>query len=397
MAFGDGILSSFDSGFTLGNLMREKKRKDAIRNAFAKAYTPGSVETVPFIAPEEAEFGLPPIQGLTTENVKPASVDYKNAIAELVKGGYGEEAFELENKMQQNELARLLTGAKVSDALRRKPPTTRSFPINTQGDLRTEEFDETTGTWREVAVGRKSPLVQNNIGDKAATAGAVELAKEDAKRLTKADEDAALARTGIAGMERMKEILTAPGMRTGTGAGAESAIAGGIQSFTGIDPTKIGLIDPALADEFKALSNQAVLVGRRVMQMPASGFSDADRQFLEKANPGLGMRPEANERLIKLGYLSSHYLNERQKLMDEQLRNQGNLKGFEVKFADYWMKRKKELENQFAPSPKGAIGSPQTSSKPSHKLGDIVTGKDGKRYRIVKLNPDGDHDIAPVQ
>lgn len=396
MAFGDGILTSFDSGFALGNLMREKKRKDAIRNAFAKAYTPGSVETVPFVAPEEAEFDLPPIQGLTTENVKPASVDYKNAIAELVKGGYGEEAFELENKMQQNELARLLTGAKVREALRPRPPTTRSVPINAQGDLRTEEFDESTGTWREVAVGRKSPLVQNNIGDKAATAGAVELAKEDAKRLTKADEDAALARTAITGMERMKEILTAPGMRTGTGAGAESAIAGGIKSFTGIDPTKIGLIDPALADEFKALSNQAVLVGRRVMQMPASGFSDADRQFLEKANPGLGMRPEANERLIKLGYLSAHYLNERQKLMDEQLRNQGNLKGFEAKFADYWMKRKKELESQFAPSPKGAIGSPQTS-RPNHKLGDIVTGKDGKRYRIVKLNPDGDHDIAPVQ
>lgn len=47
-----------------------------------------------------------------------------------------------------------------------------------------------------------------------------------------------------------------------------------------------------------------------------------------------------------------------------------------------------------AGNPSGAIGDP--GAQKQHKLGDIVVGSDGKKYRIIRLSNDGDHEIAPV-
>jgi hypothetical protein len=117
---------------------------------------------------------------------------------------------------------------------------------------------------------------------------------------------------------------------TGTGAGAGIAVKS-FMKRVGLDPTSIGLADDvAPAEAFRSLSNQLTLMLRSSEGMPASGFSDADRQFLENIPPNIGNTPEGNKLLARLLKKKFQRTQERAWEAQQYYNRKGTFRGFEA-------------------------------------------------------------------
>lgn len=81
---------------------RDINRRNAINDILAKSYEPGAIENIPYVD-EQAQFmGVEPTQGLVAEQRQgPGGVNMKNALAEMFKGGYGQEALDLSMGMEK--------------------------------------------------------------------------------------------------------------------------------------------------------------------------------------------------------------------------------------------------------------------------------------------------------
>lgn len=218
MAFGDGIIDSFYKGFQVGQLQKQNRladedrlRKNKMRELFQSGFVPGRTDNLPFVSPEEAEFGVPQIPGLVAEQREvPPSYNPQNVIAALYKEGFGPEAFELESKTSQNDIAKMLAGAKLRESTIPKAPTSRSFLSGKE--TVTQEFDQSTGQWNEVGRGVKAPLVQVDTGSKEADKEFIKETRENFGRLRDAP-------TALKNIEEAKLLIPKAGAFMGTGGG----------------------------------------------------------------------------------------------------------------------------------------------------------------------------------
>lgn len=201
MAFGDGILENYFAGFTHGQQRKEAARRNAISEAFKSAYTPGRVG-----------YG-----GEEYEN-EPPSYNMDNAIAQLYKGGFGPEAFEVQSKAQNNEIARLLAGAKLADATRPKFGEPKPGLIGgREGFFRTDDrgnvYDMSGNPIRDPIQPRpQKPLVQIDTGTKEADKEFIKETRENFSRLRDAP-------TALKNIEEAKLLIPKAGVFMGTGGG----------------------------------------------------------------------------------------------------------------------------------------------------------------------------------
>lgn len=103
-----------------------------------------------------------------------------------------------------------------------------------------------------------------------------------------------------------------------------------------IDETPDSLFGPAAGKVAPLLSNNAqavesdantiALLSRTLLKMPASGFSDADREFLVKATVGLSKSKDANRKVVdRLNSLVDQHISYTKNL-ENQASSSGNLK-----------------------------------------------------------------------
>lgn len=383
MAYGDGIISAFDTGFQRGNLIRQRRRENEMNRILAESYQDPTNPTMrvesgsPFDA--QGNFTLDtvtptlpsPLRGpqdnVITTPGQPGGFNFQNALAGLYKGGFGKEALTLQQTHEQNEIANLLKRAQAAKALRPEAPTSRQVPINEKGDVRTEEWDATTGTWKPVATGRKTPLVQ--IGEKGFGKADEVFAKEyiDWKTGGFADTQKSVVqlRDALDRLKTSKEALTGPWVGNIPDVGLQF-----------VNPEAIAVRESI---EEVVQRNLRLILGAQFTE------KEGERLIARAFNPKL--KPEENvSRVERLIAQIEAAANAKQQLSD-YFDKHGTIRGFQGKLytmGDFYRAIEKK--------PQGA-----TQSQNGHKLGDIVTGGDGKKYRIIKLNPDGDHDVAPVQ
>lgn len=204
-------LDAFARGHELGQLHRDARRKNKMQELFQAGYVPGRTENVPFVAPEEAEFGLPPIDGLVAERREiPASFNPRNAIAALYEGGFGPEAFEMENKLQQNELARLLSVAKYQKELQPKLGEAKAGLLDgKEVFFRTDDRGNTYDLSGNPVSGDLRPRPQVslvNIDNKAEAAGLKKLSEEEAQLVSELKRNAIGGAKLLGPLNRMERL-----------------------------------------------------------------------------------------------------------------------------------------------------------------------------------------------
>jgi hypothetical protein len=152
-------------------------------------------------------------------------------------------------------------------------------------------------------LGRRLGDAPNNapqvVLPRAETAYEAARGKDIATEVQAASDAASKARDTIASVETLSGLLG----QIETGALAPSiATLGGAMQSVGINPERFG-IDPKLPATAQAARS---IISRLVMDqigaggIPANGFSNADREFLEKAQVSLSNRPEANELILEV-------------------------------------------------------------------------------------------------
>jgi hypothetical protein len=94
-----------------------------------------------------------------------------------------------------------------------------------------------------------------------------------------------------------------------------------------------GKASPLFSDNAQAIrsdANTVTLLSRALLKMPAGNFSDADRDFLQNANVGLGISKEANKKVAaRLEELVSQYINYTKTLEDRAAKT-GQISGVAV-------------------------------------------------------------------
>ena len=372
---------NFLAGVQGGNIIQERRRKNKMAEIMAGAYedpVSGTIQQVPNDAQGDEMVDV-------VRGGRPGGLNFQNAIAGLYKAGFGPEAMALEQQRETSSVNNLLHRAQAHKALQgdNEWDEPKAGVINgkeafVQVNKRTGQVRPVTG----VTPRPQQPLV--NLDMKGDEAFAKEIAKKQADMYSTAEEAAGISGSLLDVVQRMKGIL--PNIRTGTGAGTEAAVGSGMKAL-GMGPTNWGLMDPAKAEEFQAGASQSVGMIRQVLKFPASGFSDADRLMLENAMAGLNKNPAANLAILDAAEKVAQRSQERLVAMDKWLGTHKNLNGFNAEWTEY--NRKNPL---FKAKPKPSA-APQ---KGSYKLGDVVESG-GKRYRVVGLSPDGNHDLAPVE
>lgn len=394
MAAGQRLLAALAAGQRIGEGFRQQRSRNAIARAFQQAYEddqtvneplPGGGFSIP-TAPPEMNVGSDAMPS-RTRVVRPAGINMQNAIGNLYREGLGPEAFEMEGQMANRELA-MLTKAAQLEQLGAKAPTTRQVPVG-NGSIRTEEWNPQTRQWTTVAEGKRAPLV--NIDTKSDQKFAEEKAKQDAQSYAEQEKTAGIAQSLLDVTQRARSLL--PEIRTGAGAGVEATFGSWLQA-AGADPTKMGLMDPAKAEEFQAAASQSVSLIRQVLKFPAAGFSDADRLMLEKAVAGLGKNSAANLQILDAAEKVAQREQERLSRMDAFIKKRGNLNGFNAEWIAY--QRQNPLFKREAPTPR-PNGTPGPLPK-KYTLGQIIDIGGGKKVRVIGIDPSNpdDPDVAPL-
>jgi hypothetical protein len=160
-----------------------------------------------------------------------------------------------------------------------------------------------------------------------------------------------------------------------------------------IDETPDSLFGPAAGKVAPLLSNNAqavesdantiALLSRTLLKMPASGFSDADREFLVKATVGLSKSKDANRKVVdRLNSLVDQHISYTKNL-ENQASSSGNLKN--VALDSY----EKQFAAPSAPAAQGG-GPKQYSAQQleSYAQDAISKGADpaAVRARIAQLS-----------
>lgn len=368
MAFGDGIIDSFYKGFQVGQLQKqnrladeERLRKNKMRELFEAGYVPGTPGTTRVVGYGGEEYEpVDPVQA------QAPSYNPQNAIAALYKGGFGPEAFEMESKVSQNEIAKILAGAKLRESMNPKAPTSRSFLSGKE--TVTQEFDTATGQWKEVGRGVKAPLVQVDTGTKEADKEFIKETRENFSRLRDAP-------TALKNIEEAKLLIPKAGVFMGTGGGTLLESAKFLNNRLGLQIQTEGVKS---AEELRSRVFFQIL--ENLKKMDASP-SQKQQEVMMQALGNLDTDPNALASILDA--------------FGDAVRDKVSTHNAIVTDAE---KRGTKFPHRVtvdipAKAGKGAIGTPP----PKQKLGDIVDGPDGKKYRIIRLNKDGDHEIAPVQ
>lgn len=351
MSWGSDVARSFDTGYASGVGIREQRKKNKIAQILSQAYQ-APQEAVPFQTDEEQAFGLPGLEGNLAQEARPGGMDYGNAIARMYKEGLGPEAMAFEQQL-----------IKESDWGSPQAVVQNGQEVLAQFDKR--------GNMRIVpglAPRKQQPLVNLDMSTKQAFTK--ELAQAQGKAYEESQKAATDAGDIISSLDQLESIL--PEVRTGMLAPV-SKVAGAAIEAVGGRATNYGLPDPAKAEQFEAVSNKLALLARQGMP---GAMSDADRQFLVKSVANLGKRPEANQEIIANFRKAAQRVQEKAIAQDQWIQKNGTLTGFN----ENWAKYTKE--------------NPLFTKQ--HKLGDIIE-KGGKRYRIIRLDPQGDHEVAPVR
>lgn len=364
MAWGADVINSFGAGYERGTQMRERARKNKLAEILSQSYQQPQ-EEVPFQTDEEQLFGLPGLEGNVAQEATPGGFDYGNAIARMYKEGFGPEALQFGQQLEDRELSALL---KRSQMLPKAPKSRRVLVGNEEV---TQEFDPASGAWREVGRGKKAPLVNIDVSSKQEFSK--KLAQEQAKIYGDTQKASTDAGDILSSLDQLESIL--PEVNTGMLAPVGTMVGAGIEAVGG-RATKFGLADPAKAQQFEAVSNRLALGARQGMP---GAMSDADRQFLINSVANLGKTPEANQEIINNFRMAAQRAQEKAVAQDQWIQQNGNLTGFNESWNKY------VRENPLF----------QKSTK-QYKLGSIIE-KGGRKYRIIKLDPNGDHEVAPVR
>jgi hypothetical protein len=171
------------------------------------------------------------------------------------------------------------------------------------------------------------PLV--SVGnDQLETAEAKTIGAGYGDRYNKLLGQAEAARSNLSTLAQIEPLLSQ--VSTGTGAGAGMAVKSFLKRIN-VDATTLGLRDDvAPAEAMQSLGNQLVLKLRTSEGMPASGFSDADRDFLFNIPPNITNTFEGNKFIASLLRKKSEYIMRRAWDAQQYFEKNGTYRGFEA-------------------------------------------------------------------
>lgn len=389
MAFGDGIIDSFYKGFQVGQLQKqnrladeERLRKNKMRELFEAGYVPGTPGT-----PGVVGYGGEEYEPVEPVQAQAPSYNPQNAIAALYKGGFGPEAFEMESKVQQNELARLLAtrpklGEPKAGLLDGKETY---FRADDRGGVYDLSGKAITGNLQPRP---QQPLVENygapvsgvdekgnpvffQPGKRGGAPSVVPGVRPP--KIPEAEKDRAAALRRLQSSRTKAEVVSNK---------IDEALSGVGFFTTGLPGKVLGMVPGTPAyDLDKAVDTVKANIGFQELQAmressPTGGALGSvavkELDFLQSAIASLDTGQDRATLANNLQAVRTHFQNWKNAVEQAYMEQYGRLP-------------------PEAQSPSGAIGSPK------QKLGDIVDGPDGKKYRIIRLNKDGDHEIAPVQ
>lgn len=349
--------------------IRERKRQDTINRALRGAYEEATPDTSKIVFDDEGPAGDVSREFVTPG--KPGGLNFNNAIAALYKAGYGTDAMALEQQREQNELAKLLKTAQAQKSL--QPEYTSS-----QKDLLAAGIKPGTQEWSDSlrlhVIGPQIQAANNASAAERRHQEDVSLRKQDkidkgVTDLSKRLEDVAALRSSVASLNDQLSNYSPKADVPGVGYG--KTIPGAEFFLTPEGKRTRSMIQGVANDLLKLYSGGAVTPQeneRRMVEMMASGnYTPED---LYNALPLVIGRVNDITGNIMAGY-------------DADVQNKYKTRPGAIKTDPILPTKGKELT-----APIGATKK--------HKLGDIVEVR-GKKYRIIKLNPDGDHDVALVQ
>lgn len=182
----------------------------------------------------------------------------------------------------------------------------------------------------------KAALAKETTSQPLVNVGSDKLETEEAKRIgagygdryNKLLGEAEAARSNLSTLAQIEPLLSQ--VSTGTGAGAGMAVKSFMKRIN-VDPTTLGLRDDvAPAEAMQSLGNQLVLKLRTSEGMPASGFSDADRDFLFNIPPNITNTFEGNKFIASLLRKKSEYIMRRAWDAQQYFEKNGTYRGFEA-------------------------------------------------------------------
>ena len=202
-------------------------------------------------------------------------------------------------RLQQADADMILSNPQAQAAFIRQRFTTPRAPTTVTTEQGVFERDPNSPTGLGRRLGDRPNNAPQVVMPKLESAYAQTRGTDLAKEVQNAAEAAAKSRDSLASVETLSGLLGQ--IQTGALTPGAATLGAALQSV-GINPERLG-IDPNLPATAQAAGS---IISRLTMDMigpggiPAQGFSNADREFLTKAQVSLANRPEANELLLEI-------------------------------------------------------------------------------------------------
>jgi hypothetical protein len=324
---------------------REDQRRNALKEIFASAYEPGETTTTPMYGPTQTGAALPPVV-----EQQPGGLNMQNALAGMYRGGFANEAMQLEQSMQRK-------------------PEYLVQEIGAGGDtVQSVLFDKSTG--RMIPVGqprRKSAMpdwmmpgyvdAQRQIAE---AKGEGKMSVTAQKELFEADETTQSASNVLGLLGKAKE-LNKSAMSGPYAAGRAKAISW----LPGESPVSDTTIDLDNIMTGQALESLKLIFGG----MPTEG----ERKILLDMQASVDKTPAQREAILNRATELAQRRLEFNKSKAESLRS----------------------GSYFKESPK--ISEPVIGGqRAQRKAGEIVQTKNGPML-IQRVNPDGTYEGIPAR
>ena len=352
----------------LEDMLTKKAKQQRLAQILGQAFTPGSPGT-PTVDPG-ARLETGEMSNALAVPGTPAtapSFDLSKAYGPLAAEGFAPEALSLRNQEETAQLNKLLRQAQYAEAVRPSAPTTRSY---LSGDFKvTEEFNPSSGTWREVGRGKPTPLVQ--VGDKADVEANKEFIKETRENYSRLSNAPAV----LQNIEDAKKLIPSAAQFMGPGGGGLLEVAKFLNNRT---PIKIDPSGVKSAEELRSRIFFQIMENLKKMDAQPS---QKQQELMQDALGRLGTDPSALSSILDAyGDVVRQKVDLHNKTVSES----------EKRGIKYPYDPKIVLESR----PEKQKSNPRTGR--TYKVGDLVNSG-GKTYVIRRLNPDGDHDIEAVQ
>lgn len=252
-----------------------------------------------------------------------------------------------------------------------KAPETRQVLIGRE--TVTQEFDPSTRTWKEVGRGVKAPLVQVDTGTKEADKEFIKETRENFSRLRDAP-------TALKNIEEAKALIPQSSAFMGTGGGKMLEAVKLLNNRLGFQINTEGVKS---AEELRSRVFFQIL--ENLKKMDASP-SQKQQEVMMEALGNLDTDPNALSSILDaFGDAVRDKVNTHNSIvMDAEKRGTKFPHGVTIQLPP----------RSQGKTPSGPIGAPKQVGS---NVGDVVTSRDGKQYRIIGLSPDGDHEIELVQ